>query len=383
MDFTWTPDQKELYQQAGDFARAKMNRNLIEEDQSAIFSLEKWRACGQMGLLGLHIPEEYGGLGLDPITCAYTLEGFGYGCKENGIFLSMGAHLWAVETPILLYGNEDQKQKYLPKLSSGEWVGAHAISEPESGSDAMSMSTNVTIDGDFAILNGRKTFVTNAPSADLFIVFATGSKKHGFAAINCFVIEKGTPGLSVETKTSKMGTRTSHMADVILENCRIPLENRIGKANLGYQIFSRIMMWERALILAPFIGTMQRQMEECIAYANQRQQFGKQLAAYQTISSKIVEMQVRLEAARMLLYKAAWSFEHADPGMPSSIAKLWISESAVQTFLDAIQIFGGYGYTIDYEIERNLRDAIGAKLYSGTTEMQKMLIATHLGLKTK
>ena len=383
MDFNWNDEQKEMYTQASRFAQQKLNHNIIEDDHLEQFSSEKWHAMGQMGLLGLHIPEKYGGLELDALSCAYTLEGFGYGCKENGIFLSMGAHLWAVETPILLYGTEDQKEQFLPRLCSGEWVGAHAISEPESGSDAMAMDTIAELSGDQYVLNGRKTFVTNAPVADFFLVFATTNKKHGFAAINAFLIQKGTPGLSVESKTSKMGTRTSPMADVILDNCRIPITNRLGKENLGFRIFSRIMQWERAMILAPFIGTMQRQLEDCINYANQRQQFGKQLSAFQSISTKIVDMQIRLEAARLLLYKAAWAFDNDNPSVPSSIAKIWISESAVQSFFDAIQIFGGYGYTTDFEIERNLRDAIGAKLYSGTTEMQKMLIANEIGLKTK
>ena len=382
MDFTWNSDQQAMYQQAVAFAQSKLNKDLIQEDQESIFSSEKWRSLGQMGLLGLTIPEEFGGLGLDPLTSAYTLEGFGYGCKSAGVFLSLGAHIWAVETPILLYGNENQKNSYLPKLCSGEWVGAHAISEPEAGSDAMSMDTRAELKDDYYFLNGRKTFVTNAPVADFFLVFATTNKKYGFAGINAFLIEKNTQGLSVKTKTHKMGTRTSPMSDVTFDNCKVPKENLLGKPNMGFRIFSRIMQWERALILAPFIGSMQRQLEECVQYANQRQQFKKTLSENQSISQKIVDMHVRLEAARLFLYKAAWSFENDDPALPSSVAKLWISESAILTYLDAIQIFGGYGYTTDYEIERYLRDAIGTKLYSGTSEMQKMIIAQQLGLKT-
>ncbi|MHB8134429.1 MAG: acyl-CoA dehydrogenase family protein [Anaerolineaceae bacterium] len=383
MDFNWNKEQLEMYQQAVSFAQSKMNKNLIEEDRESHFSREKWHALGQMGLLGLTIPEEYGGLGLDPLTSAYTLEGFGYGCKYAGIFLSLGAHLWAVETPILLYGNGFQKSQFLPKLASGEWVGAHAISEPDAGSDAMSMDTRAEFNGDFYILNGRKTFVTNAPVADFFLIFATTNKKYGFAGINAFLLEKNTPGLSVESKTEKMGTRTSLMSDITFTNCKVSKENLLGKPNMGFRIFSRIMQWERALILAPFIGSMQRQLEECIQYANQRQQFTKRLSENQAISHKIVDMHNRLEAARLFLYKAAWAFENDDPALPSSVAKLWISESAIQTYLDAIQIFGGYGYTTDFEIERSLRDAIGTKLYSGTSEMQKMIIAQQLGLKTQ
>ncbi len=383
MNFDWSEDQKLLHQQVVEFAQKKLNDKLIEEDREHLFSREKWDACASMGLMGLPIPGEYGGLGLDALTCAFVLEGLGYGCKENGLFLSLGAHLWAVEMPILLYGSDELKKRFLPKLSSGEWIGAHAMSEAGSGSDAMALSTRADLDGDTYILNGRKTFVSNAPVCDVIVTFATHNKKHGFAAVSGFVLERDTPGVSIESKVDKMGTRTSAMADVVFENVRVPVSQRIGPANFGYKIFAKAMQWERGLILAPLVGAMQRTIEECVAYANLRQQFGKRIAAYQAISGKIVDMQVRLEAARLLTYKAAWALDHGDAAIPASAAKLVTSEAAVQTFADAIQVFGGYGYTTDLGIERHLRDAIGAKIYSGTSEMQKMIIATALGLKTQ
>ncbi|MEN4012673.1 MAG: acyl-CoA dehydrogenase family protein [Chloroflexota bacterium] len=383
MNFEWSQEQNELYQQAIEFAKKKMNKNLIEEDRNEVFSREKWQACADLGLMGMIIPEKYGGLGLDALTVARVMDGFGYGCQDTSIFLSIGAHIWAVQMPILLFGSEEIKQKYLPRLVSGEWVGAHAISEPSAGSDAMAMNTTAVKDGDFYILNGSKTFVTNAPVADLFVAFATINKKYGFAGVTCFAFERNTPGISVESKMEKMGSRTSPMSDVVFRDARIPLSNVIGAPSGGSRIFSRIMFWERALILAPFLGAMQRQIEECVQYANDRVQFGKRLSAYQSISGKIVDMQVRLESARILLYKAAWDLEHGDATMPASIAKLVTSDAAVQTFLDAIQVFGGYGYTTDFEIERHLRDAIGTRIYSGTSEMQKMIIANTIGLKTQ
>lgn len=383
MNFEWSQEQNELYHQAIEFAQKKMNKNLIEEDRHEVFSREKWQACADLGLMGMIVPEQYGGLGLDALTVARVMDGFGYGCRDTSIFLSIGAHIWAVQMPILLFGSEEMKQKYLPKLVSGEWVGAHAISEPSAGSDAMSMNTTAVKDGDFYILNGSKTFVTNAPVADLFVAFATINKKYGFAGVTCFAFERDTPGISVESKMEKMGSRTSPMSDVVFRDARIPARNVIGAPSGGSRIFSRIMFWERALILAPFLGAMQRQIEECVKYANDRVQFGKRLSAYQAISGKIVDMQVRLESARLLLYKAAWDLEHGDATMPASIAKLVTSDATVQTFLDAIQVFGGYGYTTDFEIERHLRDAIGTRIYSGTTEMQKMIIANTIGLKTQ
>ncbi len=383
MNFEWSQEQNELYQQAIEFAQKKMNKDLIEEDRHEVFSREKWQACADLGLMGMIVPEKYGGLGLDALTVARVMDGFGYGCRDTSLFLSIGAHIWAVQMPILLFGSEAIKEKYLPKLVSGEWVGAHAISEPSAGSDAMSMNTTALKDGDAYILNGSKTFVTNAPVADLFVAFATINKKYGFAGVTCFAFERDTPGVSVESKMEKMGSRTSPMSDVVFRDARIPAGNVIGAPSGGSRIFSRIMFWERALILAPFLGAMQRQIEECVRYANDRVQFGKRLSAYQAISGKIVEMQVRLESARLLLYKAAWDLEHGDATMPASIAKLVTSDAAVQTFLDAIQVFGGYGYTTDFEIERHLRDAIGTRIYSGTSEMQKMIIANTIGLKTQ
>jgi alkylation response protein AidB-like acyl-CoA dehydrogenase len=382
MNFDWNDEQQVLYENAVEFAREKLNGNMIEADRCHEFSRQKWQDCADFGLFGMPVPEAYGGLGMDTLTVARTLVGIGYGSKDHGLFLSTGAHLWAVETPLLLFASEAQKQAWLPKLVSGEWIGAHAASEPSAGSDIMGMVSRCEADGDHYILNGRKTWVTNAPVADVFIIFATVNPKLGFAGITGFFVEKDTPGLSLDQLSDKMGTRTSPMCDVVLDNVRVPVANRIGPVGLGYKIFSRIMQWERALIVAPIIGSMRRQMEESIHYANEREQFGKRLAANQYISGKIVDMQVRTEIAELLVYKAACQLDRGDATMASSIAKLWTTDAALQTYLDAVQIFGGYGYTTDFEIERQLRDVIGAKIYSGTTEMQKMLIATMLGLKT-
>ncbi len=381
MEFEWNEEQKELYEQAVSFAQKRMNKDLIEADKQGYFSRERWQELARLGVMGLLIPEEYGGAGMDALTCARVLEGLGYGCKDLGFFLSLGAHMFAVQMPVLLFGTEEQKQAYLPKLVSGEWVGAHAISEPEAGSDAMSMTTHAETDGDCYVINGRKTFVTNAPVCDFIITFATLNQRRGFAAVTAFVLEKDTPGVTIEPHTEKMGSRTSPMSDILFDNVRVPIANRLGNEYGGYKIFSKVMHWERALILAPFLGAMQRQIEDCVHYANQRVQFGKRLANYQAVTGKIVDMQVRLEAARMLIYKAAYILNHGDATMASSIAKLYTSEAAVQTFMDAMQVFGGYGFSTEFEIERHLRDALGAKIYSGTTEMQKVLISTQLGLK--
>lgn len=381
MDFTWNDEQQIFYEQAVQFAQKRMNDDLIAADRQGSFSRERWQQLAELGVLGIPIPEAYGGLGLDSLTCARVLEGLGYGCRDLGFFLSLGAHLFAVQMPILHAGTEEQKTTYLPKLVSGEWVGAHAISEAEAGSDAMAMTTHAESTTGGYLLNGRKTFVTNAPVCDLIVTFAVLNHRRGFSAVTGFVLERDTPGVRIEDHIEKMGSRTAPMADVIFEDVHIPAENRLGNENGGYQIFNKGMQWERGLILAPFLGAMQRQIEDCVRYANQRKQFGKPLANYQAVTGKIVDMQVRLSAARMLIYQAAADLQRGDAAMTTSIAKLFTSEAAVQTFLDAMQMFGGYGFTTDFEIERHLRDALGSKIYSGTSEMQKVLIATKLGLK--
>lgn len=381
MDFQWSDDQIKLHQNAISFSRSKLGGELISQDRNSIFDRKKWVTCAEVGLLGLPLPEEFGGANLDPLTCAFVLEGVGYGCKDNGLLLSIGAQLWAVEIPILLFGNQEQKNRYLPKLCSGEWIGAHATTEPDSGSDAMSLSTKAVIDGGDYIINGRKSFITNGPCADVFLTFATLNKKQGYTSITAFLIERSTPGVKVGPQVEKMGTKTSPMSDIVFENCRVSAANRLGPEKFGAKIFSTIMKWERSLILAPFLGAIKRQIEDCVVYANERKQFGKRLSGFQSVTNRIVEMHIRLEAAKLLLYKAAWSIARNDTLGPSSTAKIWTSEAAVQTFLDAIQIFGGYGYASEFEIERYLRDAVASRIYSGTSDIHRMVIAAEIGLK--
>jgi alkylation response protein AidB-like acyl-CoA dehydrogenase len=380
MDFSWSDDDKDLYNSIVSFCHSAIKDDIIEADREERFPRGIWDAFGDFGLMNMILPEKYSGLGLSPLSCARLLEGAGYGCKDNGIFLAIGAHIWAVEIPLLRFGNEDQKQKWLPLLGSGKMIGAHAITEPNNGSDVMNLHTTAEKYEDCYILNGRKTFITNAPVADLFLVFATINKKLGFTGTTGFLIEKDTPGMHIESKMSKMGLRTTHMSEIVFENCRIPKENILGKEKQGHKIFSTAMMWERTMILVPFLGAIQREIENSSRYAQSRRQFNKPIASFQEVRNKIVEMQFHLESARLLLYKAAWLLENGDASMASSLAKLAISEASVFTFQNALQIFGGYGYMTESEIERYLRDSIGAKLYSGTTEIQKEIIAHCLGL---
>jgi alkylation response protein AidB-like acyl-CoA dehydrogenase len=284
--------------------------------------------------------------------------------------------MWTTEIPIMTFGTEAQKRKYLPKLINGEWIGLHAMTEPGSGSDAYSMKTRAVRKGNSYVLNGTKTFTTNADLGTLFIIFANLDPERGANGVTAFFVEKGTPGLIVGNKLHKMGLRTSSMSEVALVDCEIPLENVLDKEFAGQAIFTASMEWERTCILASHLGMMQRTLETCIKYARERNQFGQPIGKFSAIGNKIADMDVRLETSRLLLYKAAWLKSLGKhPLRETSIAKLYVSEACIQNCLDAIQIHGGYGYMTDYQIERELRDAISGKIYSGTSEIQKVIIS--------
>jgi len=381
MEFEWTPDQVAFREAVTDFARKSLGDDVIARDAAGEFNRELWRRCGEFGIQGLPFPEEYGGGGNDPLTAVLALEALGNACRDNGLLFSLAAQMWSVQMPIHRFGTEDQKRRYLPRLCSGEWIGAHGMSEPESGSDAFSLLTKAERRGDDYVLNGTKTFISEAPVADLFVVFATIDRNLGPLGITGFLVERDTPGLQVGGRIHKMGMRTSPMAEIVLEDCRVPVTNRLGREGRGAQIFNDSMEWERGCILASAVGAMERQLRDSITYAKQRQQFGAPIAHFQAVQHRLVEMKVQLEAARFLLYRAAWAKQNdRDPGSAAAIAKLAISDAWVQSGLHAVQIRGGYGYAVEYEAERDLRDAVGSLLYSGTSDMQRNLIARSLGL---
>ena len=381
MDFRWSEDQHVLHQRLRAFAEHELGEDLITRDQAQSFSRTAWERCAAHGVLALPIPEMYGGLDYDPVTCAFALEGLGYGCRDNGLLFSAGAHIWAVELPIWKFGAREQKERLLPQLCTGRLIGAHAITEPDAGSDTLSLRTQAQRDGQGYVLNGRKCFITNGPIADLFLIYATINPRLGFTGITAFLVERDQPGLFVETHYEKMGLRTSPWAEIILEDCHIGASQCLGTEKQGHSIFATTMAWERALILAPLLGSMQRQIDECIAYAQKRPQFGQRISRFQAVAHTIANMQVRLESARLLTYKAAWQLGCGESSSFSEIAKLQTSEAAVQTFLDAMEVYGGYGYTVDAQIERDLRDALGTRISSGTPEMQRSVIAARLGLR--
>ena len=381
MDFSWTEEQLNFKNAVIEFAKKELNTGLIDRDRLGELSLENWKKCGRMGILGLATPEEYGGSGNDILTTMLVMEGLGYGCRDNGLVFAMNAQMWSVQHPILTFGTEAQKQKYLPGLCSGELIGAHGMSEPDSGSDAYSLRARAERTSDGYLLNGTKMFVTNAPVAGLALVFATVNPAKKMGGVTAFLVEKGTPGFRVSRNIEKMGLRTSPMGELILEDCVLPVESRLGPEGAGSSIFNSSMEWERSCILGSHIGAMERQLQDCIRYTRERSQFGQKIGKFQSVANRIADMQVRLETARMLLYKVAWLKKMGKPAiMEAAMAKLYLSECFVQSSLDAIRTYGGYGYMTELEVERDLRDSIGGLLYSGTSDIQRMIIARWLGL---
>jgi alkylation response protein AidB-like acyl-CoA dehydrogenase len=352
-----------------------------DRDKRGEFNVEGWRKCAEFGIHGLPIPVDYGGVGADPLTTVSALESLGYGCKDNGLIFSINAHMWTLEIPLLDFGSEEQKRKYLPRLCSGSLVGGNAMTEPGSGSDAYSLQTTAERRGDRYVLNGSKTFVSNGNVGDLIIVYATLDRSIGPNGICGFLVEKDCPGLKVGRALEKMGLRTSPMAELFFEDCEVPVENRLGREGNGKNLFTHSMNWERACILASAVGTMQRLLETSIRYAKDRKQFGQSIGKFQLVATKVVDMKMRLDQAQAALYRTAWlQSKGKSIFLEAALAKLTISENWVRCAEDALQIHGGYGYMTESEVERELRDALGSKLYSGTSEIQRIIAASLLGL---
>jgi alkylation response protein AidB-like acyl-CoA dehydrogenase len=381
MELDLTEEQQRLQQGAIEFARAELDDNIIERDRDEIFSAGGWKKCAAFGVQGLPIPSEYGGLGLGITDVIAVMEGLGYGARDQGLLFSINAHLWTNSLPILVYGTEEQRRRYLPGLCGGELIGANGASEPDAGSDIFSLRTRAERRGDCYVLNGTKTFVSNAPVANLFVVYATLNPALGPMGVTAFILERDTPGLTVTRPLQKMGLRTSPMAEIAMDDCAVPVAGRLGREGRGVAVFESSMEWERGCILANYLGLMRRQLEDCIQYVRDRRQFGKPIGKFQSVANRIVDMKVRLDTCRPLVYRIGWLKERNKPAMlESAVAKLYVAEALVNSCRDAVQIHGGYGYMVEQGFERELRDALGSTLYSGTTEIQRNVIAKCLGI---
>ncbi len=362
------------------FAKEKMAPRAEENDAKSEFSWDNWRDLASMGLLGLPFPEQYGGSNASPLATSIAMEKVAEAGVDGGTTLGWGAHLILAGVPIWLIGTETQKEKYLPKLASGEWIGGFGLTEPGSGSDAASMRTTAEKKGDRYILNGSKMFITNGPIGDLFVVFAVTDKKKGNRGISLFIVEKSFPGFSVGNNLKKMGNRTSTTSELYFDNCEVPAENLLGEENAGFvQIGKETMEWERSCMLSPLIGGMQFALDQCIKYAKERKQFGQPIANFQAIQHKLADMKTMVDASRLLIYRVACMKEKSKRAMlEASVSKLFVSESAVKVAYEAVQIFGGYGYIHEYPVERFYRDVRLSTIGAGSSEVQKMIIASEL-----
>ena len=381
MDFALTAEQRELTEAAVSFARRELNQDLAKREDAGEFPRDAWQACARFGIQGLPVPADLGGGGADPVTTTLIMEALGYGCRDNGLLFSLNAQLWSVELPLVTFGTPAQQQAYLPGLTSGELIGGHAMTEPGSGSDALHMRTRAERRGDHYLLNGHKQYITNAPVADVLLVYAADPHQPGLAGLSAFLVDARTPGVAVSGGFEKMGLRTSPMGEITLHDCRVPAASRLGPEGAGVAIFNSSMEWERSCLFASAVGTMRRQLEACTAYARSREQFGQPIGKFQGVASKLADMYVRLEAARLLIYRVAWLKQQGRSApAEAAAAKLFTSEGWVHSSQDAIQVHGAWGYLKDAGIERDLRDAVASTIYSGTSEIQRLVLARMLGL---
>ncbi len=382
MDFSLSDDQRLLRETIVRFSQEVLSDGAAERDRAQTFARDLWKRCGAVGIQGLPVPEEYGGTGVDALTCAVGLEALGYGCRDGGLVFSLCAHLLSCVVPMWKFGDDAQKRRYLPGLCDGTLVGVHAMTEPGTGSDAFAMRTRAVREGDGYRINGTKIFISNAPEADVVIVFALTDASKGFhGGVTAFIVERGTPGFSSGGKFEKMGLRSAPLGELVFDDVRVGPEAVLAGVGGGARVFTTAMDWERTCLGASHVGTMDRLLETAVAYTRTRTQFGQAIGKFQAVSHRIADLKVQLEAARLLTYRAAWRLDHArSVSMDASIAKLFVSESLVEAALATVQVHGGYGFMTEYEVERTLRDAIASTIYSGTSEMQRNIIARWLGL---
>jgi alkylation response protein AidB-like acyl-CoA dehydrogenase len=381
VDFALSAEQGELTEAAAAFARRELNQDLAKRDDAGEFPREAWRACAEFGIQGLPVPAELGGAGSDVLTTALVMEALGYGCHDNGLLFSLNAQMWSVELPLVTFGTPAQQRAYLPGLVSGDIIGGHAMTEPDSGSDALHMRTRAERRGGHYLLNGAKQYITNAPVSDVLLVYAAAADRPGLAGLSAFLVDAVTPGLQITSGFEKMGLRTSPMGEIALTDCLVPAENRLGPEGAGMAIFNSSMEWERSCLFASSVGAMRRQLDACVRYARSREQFGQPIGKFEAVADKLADMYVRLEAARLLIYHVAWLKQQGRSApAEAAAAKLFTSEAWVRSSQDAIQTHGAWGYLKDSGIERDLRDAVAGTIYSGTSEIQRVVLARMLGL---
>ena len=381
MDFTLRKEHEMARQLFKDFAENEVKPLAQEVDETEVFPRGTVEKMAKNGFMGIPVPKEYGGQGCDILTYAMCVEELSKVCGTTGVIVS--AHTSLCIDPILTYGTEEQKQKYIPDLASGKKIGAFGLTEPGAGTDAQGQQTKAVLDGDEWVLNGSKIFITNGKEADVYVIFAvTGIiEKRGkkVKEISAFIVEKGTPGFTFGTKEKKMGIRGSATYELIFTDCRIPKENLLGAQGKGFGIAMHTLDGGRIGIAAQALGIAEGALESTIAYVQERKQFGRSIAAFQNTQFQIADMATKVEAAKMLVYKAAMAkATQKSYSVEAAMAKLYAAEVAMEVTTKAVQLHGGYGYTREYDVERMMRDAKITEIYEGTSEVQRMVISANI-----
>lgn len=378
MYFDLDDEQQAFVDTVKEFAAKEIAPGAAERDKAGVWFREGWRQMAKLGLLGLQFPEAYGGSGADILTTAAAFQAFTAGGADAGIALSWVAHSVLAGTPLWLFGTELQKQKYLRPIATGEWIAGYGLTEPAAGSDAASLETTAVLRGDHWVLNGSKMFITNAPVGDVFVVFASEDRALRSKGITCFIVERGFPGFSTGRELDKMGNRTSPTGELIFQDCEVPAENTLGQRCQGFEIAKVALEWERFLMMAHAVGTMQAILADSLRYAAERRQFGRPILEQPAIQSKVADMYVNATAGELFVRRVAWlkdqaPAEAATP-LESSTCKIFCSAAVVKTALDGVQVHGGYGYMRDSAVERNMRDAKLAEIGGGTSEIQHQVV---------
>ena len=377
MDFQFTEEQLMFKDQVIRFAKKEIVPRVQEHDLKGEFDRQSFKRLGEFGILGLHFPEPLGGSDADVVTTVLAGEALGEAGVDGGLTLAYGAHTFLCADTIYAHGTDQQRAAYIPKLSSGEWVGCMGLTEPNAGSDVASMTTRAEKKGDRYVLNGNKMFITNGPVADVAVVYAKTGKDLKHAGISAFIVEKGAKGFSAGNNLIKMGVRTSHTSELILEDCEIPETNLIGQEGGGFLMAMQTVEWDRSALLAPFVGGMTYVLDKCARYARERCQFGRPIGQFQAIKHKLANIKIFIEAARTLCYRIAWCKDQGRPlnHLEAAVAKLFVGDWSLGPANDAMVLFGGYGYCHEYEVERYFRDSRLAPIGGGTSDIQKKIIS--------
>ena len=380
MDFKFNSDEREILDMLHDFCLKEVKPLATELDEEERFPEETWHKLAEMGMMGVPFEEKYGGAGLSYLTYIGVCEELAKYCGTTSVMVS--AHSSLCAWPISEFGTEEQKKKYLTPLASGEKLGAFGLTEPGAGTDAAGQKTTAVDMGDHWLLNGSKCFITNGYYADTYVVFAMTDKEKGNHGISAFIVEKGWPGFSFGAKEKKMGIRGSATYELIFEDVKVPKENLLGELNKGFKIAMATLDGGRIGIGAQALGLAQGAIDECVAYVKERKQFGKRIAEFQNTQFELAAMQTKVDAARLLIYRAAQAKQDHEPySHLAAMGKLFASEAASDVTRRCVQLFGGYGFTREYPVERMMRDAKITEIYEGTSEVQRMVIASHLGVK--